>query len=465
MKGSRFEVTILILGWLSVSTLGAGEAAGGGMDAAHWPQFRGPLARGIADGKPLPVTWGGKEGANVAWRTPIPGLGHSSPAIWGDRLFVTTAISEADTAGIRTGLYGDIAPVDDESSHRFELWCLDRRSGEVLWKRLAYEGAPRVKRHTKSTHANPTPAVDGQRVVVSFGSEGLYAYDLDGELLWKKDLGLLDSGFYTVPAAQWGFGSSPVLHDGRVIVQADVQKNSFLAAFDAATGNQLWRTARDEVPTWSTPTVHEGGGRTQVIVNGFKHIGGYDFATGRELWRMKGTGDIPVPTPYVVDERIFLTSSHGFGSPIYVIKTSAEGSIERDDAGNHPHLAWSKPRGGSYMPTTVVYEGLLYVCRDNGALTVYDAATGEPRDQKRLGGGSAGFVAAGVAGDGKIYFTDEDGVTHVVKAGRKITVLAENELGEVVLASPAIADGTIYFRTRDHVVAIGPAAAAAPGGA
>ncbi len=423
--------------------------ATGVASAQEWPQFRGPGARGVADGSPLPVEWDGESGGGILWRTPIPGLGHSSPVIWGDRLFVTTAVSAGVDTGIRTGLYGDISPVDDDSVHRYEVYCLDRGSGEVLWKETAIETVPQVKRHLKSTHANPTVATDGRNLVVSFGSEGLYVYDLDGKLRWKKDLGVLDSGFFRVPDAQWGYAASPVLDSGRVIVQADVQKDSFLAAFNVDNGDEIWRVARNEVPTWSTPTVNDDGQRKQVIVNGFRHIGGYDFDTGVELWKMAGSGDIPTPTPFVVDGLIYLTSSHGGGSPIYVIPTSASGTLELDQ------LAWSQERGGSYMPTTVVYDGLHYVGRDNGVLSVFDARTGEKQYEHRLGEGRFSFVASPVAGDGKVYFNSEDGVTFVVAAGKELEVLARNDVGGRVLASPAIADGKLYIRTLNELVAIG----------
>ena len=414
----------------------------------HWPQFRGPGARGVADGTALPTHWDGDSGAGIAWRTPIPGLGHSSPVIWGDRLFVTTAVSERDDAGIRTGLYGDISPVDDDSVHRYEVLCLDRHTGEILWQRTAIATVPQVKRHLKSTHANPSVATDGEHVVAFFGSEGLYVYDFEGTLRWKKDLGLLDSGFFQVPAAQWGYAASPVIADGRIIIQADVQKNSFLAAFDLADGREIWRVGRDDVPTWSTPTVHDDGTRHQVIVNGFRHIGGYDFETGAELWRMAGTGDIPTPTPFVVDGLIYLTSAHGGGSPIYVIPTDARGTLTPEQ------LAWSQERGGSYMPTTVVYDGLHYVGRDNGVLTVFDAKTGAKHYETRLGAGRFSFVASAVAGDGKVYFNSEDGVTFVVAAGTELDVLAENDIGGRVLATPALADGTVYIRTLDDLIAV-----------
>ncbi|MEM7048452.1 MAG: PQQ-binding-like beta-propeller repeat protein [Acidobacteriota bacterium] len=419
--------------------------------AQQWPQFRGEGARGIAEGHPLPEKWDGESGEGILWRTAIPGLGHSSPVIWGDKLFLTTAVSEKDDAGIRTGLYGDIDPVKDDSSHRFELYCLDRQSGKVLWRRTAVETVPQVKRHLKSTHANPTVATDGTHLVVSFGSEGLYVYDFDGNLKWKKSLGLLDSGFFLAPDAQWGFGSSPVLVDGRIIIQADVQKGSFLTALAIKDGREIWRVPRNDVPTWSTPTVHDDGKRKQVIVNGFRHLGGYDFATGEELWKMAGTGDIPTPTPFVIDDLIYFTSSHGGGSPIYVVPTSASGTLTPDK------LPWFRERGGSYMPTTIVYRGLHFVGRDNGVLTVLDAKTGERHYADRLGGGRYSFVASTVAGDGKIYFSSEDGVILVVAAGKEPKVLAENDINGRILSTPAIAEGTIYFRTLKEVVAVGHA--------
>ncbi len=426
--------------------------------AQEWPQFRGPGARGVADGSTLPVHWDAETGHGITWRTPIPGLGHSSPVIWGDRLFITTAVSQKDDAGIRTGLYGDISPVNDDSVHRYAVYCLDRKTGEVLWQRTATETVPQVKRHLKSTHANPSIATDGENLVVFFGSEGLYVYDLDGTLRWKKDLGMLDSGFFQVPEAQWGYAASPVLDAGRIIVQADVQKGSFLAAFKVEDGAQVWRVERDDVPTWSTPTVHDDGERKQVIVNGYRHIGGYDFETGAELWKMAGTGDIPTPTPFVVDNLIYLTSAHGGGSPIYVIPTSASGALTPEK------LAWSQERGGSYMPTTVVYDGLHYVGRDNGVLTVFDAKTGEKHYEHRLGDGKFSFVASSMAGDGKIYFNSEDGVTFVVAAGTELEVLAQNDVGGRVLSSPAIADGTIYIRTLREIVAVDRASEKPMGG-
>jgi outer membrane protein assembly factor BamB len=428
----------------------AGEA-----DDANWPQFRGPAARGVADGRALPATWNLAEGTHVKWKTPVPGLGHSSPVIWGDAVFLTTSISGVKDPLLKVGLYGNIDPVEDDTKHKFIVYRIDATTGKIVWERTAFEGVPKIKRHQKSSHANPTPATDGKHVIALFGSEGMYAYDLDGKLLWKKDLGVLDSGYFEVPSAQWGFASSPVIHDGRVIVQADVQEGSFLAAFDVKTGKELWRTSRDDVPTWSTPTVHAGGARTQVIVNGYKHLGGYDLETGKELWRMQGTGDIPIPTPYVVDDLIFFTSAHGGGSPIYAVRTTASGDISlgEEDRSNE-QVAWSHPRGGSYMPTTLVYGDLLYVLRDSGVLGAYDIKTGERRYEQRLGSGGGGFTASVIAGDEKLYFTAELGEVYVVKPGPEFELLATNEMDEICMATPAISHGTLFYRTKDHLVAI-----------
>lgn len=426
-------------------------------EQVHWPRFRGPQASGVADGRPTPVRWDVESGENVRWKTAIPGLAHSSPIVWGERLFVTTAVSEGGNEDLKVGLYGDIAPVQDESVHSWRLYALDKASGEILWWREAHRGVPEVKRHTKSTHANPTPATDGERVVAFFGSEGLYVYDMAGELEWSKDLGTLDSGFFLFPNAQWGFGSSPVLVDGKLIVQVDVQGPSYLAAFDAATGEELWRTERDEVPTWSTPTIYEHGGRKLVAVNGWKHIGGYDLETGREVWRLRGGGDIPVPTPVLGEDLLFITNAHGFQSPIYAIRQDARGDISLgDEEASNDGIAWSTRRDGAYMQTPIVVGDHLYVCRDNGVVGCYELDGGREVYRQRLGkGGTSGFSASAVSDGETIYFSNETGEIFVVRAGPEFELLAVNEMNEIVMATPAISQGTLYFRTRGHVVAVG----------
>ena len=422
--------------------------------AGNWPQFRGPHGSGIGDGKP-PDTFDVDEGDNVRWKTAVAGLGHASPVIWGDRVYLVTAVSENEDQSLKVGLYGNIEPVRDDSVHRFQLLALDRKSGKVAWTRTAHEGVPAVKRHTKASHANSTPATDGEHVVAMFGSEGLYCYDSDGELRWKKDFGTLDSGYFAVPAAQWGFGSSPVIHDDIVIIQADVQKGSFLAAFQLEDGEPIWRTERDEVPTWSTPAVYTGDAGAQVIVNGFKHIGGYDLKTGKPVWWMKGGGDIPVPTPILGDGLVYITNAHGGMSPVYAVKLGAEGDITlAKKSTDSEHVAWSHKRYGAYMQTPLLLDDLLYVCRDNGVLSVYHADSGKLAYRKRVASGH-GFTASLVTAGGQVYATAETGAVFVFRAGEAYEQLAENDLGEVAMATPAIADGAIYFRTRGHLVAVG----------
>jgi outer membrane protein assembly factor BamB len=430
-----------------------------------WPGFRGIRASGVAEGYPTPLRWEIASGANVKWKTEITGLAHSSPIVWGTQLFVTTAVSAGPAPELKVGLYGDVRSAADTGSQRYEVVCLDKTTGQVRWRTTAYEGAPETRRHPKSTHANPTPATDGRHVVSFFGSEGLYCHDVDGRLLWKKDFGVLDSGFFMAPDAQWGFASSPVIHQGRVILQVDVQKDGFIAALDVATGEEVWRVGRDDVPTWSTPTVWPlsgtgsapgaPGAQTVVLVNGFRHIGAYDFATGREVWRLTGGGDIPVPTPIVAHDLAFITNAHGRMAPVYAVRAAASGDISLEaDSRSNAGVAWSAPRDGGYMQTPIVYGELLYVGRDNGVVTAFDARTGEQKYQTRIGDGSTGFTSSPVAADGKLYFTSEQGDVVVVRAGPEYQELARNELGEIHMATPAISEGVLYFRTRGHLIAI-----------
>jgi len=421
--------------------------------AVHWPSFRGPGAGGIGDGPAVATEWDVPAKKNVLWRKPLPGLAHSSPVIWGERMFLTTAVRKDGKQDLKVGLYGDIRPVEDESEFRFELHCLDKTTGETLWSRVAWEGVPSVPRHPKGSHAASTPATDGKRVLAFFGGEGLYCYDLDGELLWKRDLGPMDSGFYLVPGAQWGFGSSPILHDDRVIVQCDVQEGSFVAALDANTGEDVWRTTRDDVPTWSTPTVYIGAERNQVICNGYHHAGGYDLSTGEELWKLVDGGDIPVPTPIIAAGLIFLTNAHGKQAPIYAVDVGASGTLSTDPE-EEPFLAWGRSRRGNYMQTPLAYGDHIYFCNDAGIVTCYTLATGEELYRERLGEGRTGFTSSPVAANGNLYYASEEGDVHVVATG-EFNVLSVNPLGEECMATPAISAGVIYYRTRGHVVAIG----------
>jgi outer membrane protein assembly factor BamB len=417
---------------------------------SNWPQFRGPGASGAGAGSP-PVEWNGESGKNIRWKAEIPGLGHSSPIIWGDRIFVTSAVAAAGESPLKVGLYGDIQPVEGEAAQNFNVYCIDRKSGKILWQRTALSGQPKIKRHPKSTHANPTPATDGKHLVVFFGSEGLFTYDLNGKLLWKKDFGVLDSGFYMAPEAQWGFASSPIIHDGMVIIQADIQKGSFLVSLDVATGKELWRTARTDVPTFGTPAVVPSASGMQVVVNGWKHIGGYDLKTGKERWKLRGGGDIPVPTPVFGSGLIVITNAHGSSRPIYAIRPDATGDITESRAG----IAWSQERSGNYMQTPLLDDGLGYFCHDTGVLSVYSMSTGQRLYQQRLGGGTSGFSSSPVAAGGRLYITNEEGRTYALAEGPEYKLLAENELGETVMSTPALSGDTLYIRGRNHLFAIG----------
>ncbi|MFT5051552.1 MAG: outer membrane protein assembly factor BamB, partial [Chlamydiales bacterium] len=425
----------------------------------HWPSFRGPGATGIVEGHGAPLEWSVTEDEGVAWRVAVPGLGHSSPVIWGDKLFLTTAVPKQGEAQL-SSLYGSEGygsgdSVEDEGPQAFMLLCFDKGSGELLWNNVLHEGVPKIKRHPKASHASSSPTCDAGRVVAFFGSEGLYCCDHEGKLLWKRDLGVLNAGAPGQPQYEWGFASSPVLHEGVVLVQCDVQDQSFLMALDAADGTDLWVTERDEDSTWSSPTVFAApeGGTSQVIANGYKHVGGYDLKTGDPLWKLVGGGDVPVPTPVIADGMIFLTSAHGRLAPIYAISPSARGDISMDPEESEA-LVWMHPRRGIYMQTPLVYDGQVYACSDGGILASFDAATGDMLYRERLGSGSAGFSGSAVATDGLIYLSAEDGEVHVVAAGPEFERVTVNDLGDTCMSTPALSEGVLYFRTQRHLLAV-----------
>jgi outer membrane protein assembly factor BamB len=435
----------------------------------NWPQFRGVNAAGLSQGPETPATWNIETGENILWKREIPGLGHSCPVIWGNRLFVTTAVNQRKAAPLKVGLYGDPDSAEDSDVQQWKVICLDKTTGEILWEKTAHEGVPKLKRHTKSTHANCTVATDGSSVVAFFGSEGLYCYDTTGQLRWMKDLGLLRTSpmiYNDAPEPrgidlEWGFASSPVIYENRVFIQCDILTNGFIAALDLVDGKEIWRTRRDDTATWSTSSVCLDGPRPQLIVNGWKHMGGYDLRTGQEIWRMSGGGDCPVPTPLVWDGLVFLTSAHGPRRPLYAVRTGATGDISlKDQVSTNRWVAWSAIRGGSYMQTPLVYSdavhtNLLYSCHVDGILSCYEARTGRVFYKERLGSGGDGFTASPVASPGKIYFTSETGSVFVVKPGPEFNVLATNQMREICMATPSISDGKIFFRTQSHVVAIG----------
>src|SRR5262249_46218151 len=276
--------------------------------AGSWPSFRGPQASGGAGGQHLPGRWDAGEGGDGLWRPPIPGVADSSPIVWGDRGFVTSAVSANPNASFKPGLYGDGDASEDRSTQRWMLYAIDRRTGRIAWERVAVEGAPIDKRHMKSTYASATPATDGRIVVALFGSEGLYAYDVNGAFRWKVDLGRMNMGAYDVPTFEWGPASSPILWNGLVIVQVDTQADSFIVALHAATGKGAGKTARAERPSWGTPTVAATAAGPRLVTNASNYVRGYDPATGRELWKLGGSSKITAPTPVFADG-VFVVAS------------------------------------------------------------------------------------------------------------------------------------------------------------
>jgi outer membrane protein assembly factor BamB len=375
--------------------------------------------------------------------------------VWGNKVFVTTAVNSVKDE-TRYGLFGDVEPVKNDPQHAWKVIAIDKLTGKILWERTAYEGIPKVKRHPKSSHAASTPVTDGKYIIANFGSEGLYAYDFNGKLLWKQDLGVLDAGWFYDVDYQWEYGSSPIIYKNLVIVQADIQKNSFIAAYDIKSGKLVWKTPREELSSWGTPTIYEGKQRADLITNGTKAIRGYDPMTGKELWCLGPMSEITTPTPFVAHDLIFVTSGYPPVQPIYAIRPGGSGDISlKEGQESNEFIAWSKQRGGPYMPTPIVYGELLYTCSNQGVLTAYNAKTGERVYQERLGGTGGAFTASPVASDGKIYLSSEDGDVFVVKAGPKYELLAKNPVGEVMMATPAISDGLVIVRTISNLYAFG----------
>lgn len=428
---------------------------GPGSDVGSWPSFRGSDASGIAYGQGLPDEWNGETGDNILWKTPIPGLAHSSPVVWGERLFVTSAISSEAGASFRPGLYGDGDASSDRSNHRWMIYALDKHSGEIVWERIAYQGEPRDKRHVKSTYASSTPSTDGRIVVAAFGSQGVFAYTVDGDFLWSVDVGRIDVGAYDIPTFEWGPASSPIIWNGVVYLQCDTQKDSFLLALDAVTGETLWKTERDELPSWGTPTVYEGPAGTELITNAANFIRGYDPRTGEELWRLGGSSKITAPTPVFTEDFIVVASGRRPEQPIFVLRPGARGDITLDaDQTSNEHVVWSLRRRGPYMPTPLIYDGILYVLSNNGVFDAYDLETGDEIYRSRLPHLGSGFSSSPVAADGRIYLSNEDGDMIVLAAGGEFEHVATNPMGELLMATPAISEGVMYVRGVASVFAI-----------
>ena len=426
-------------------------------DPPNWPGFRGPSASGVADGQGLPDTWNGVSGEHIAWKTPIPGLAHSSPIVWDDRVYLTSAISSRPDATFKPGLYGAGTASEDRTKQRWVVIALDRRSGRTLWERTAYTGVPKEKRHIKATYANSTPATDGRYIVAFFGSQGLYAFDRNGKEVWARDLGVLNAGAYDLPEYEWGNASSPIIYKDMVIVQCDTQNESFVLAVSLKTGRNVWKTARKELPSWGTPTVVvPSRGEPELVTNASNFIRGYDPVTGVERWRLGGSSKITAPTPVFSQDTVVVASGRAPERPIFAIRPGGSGDISpQPGADSSSHVVWSKTGRGSYMPTPIIYGGILYVLSNAGLFDAYELQTGRELYRQRLPHQGSGFSASPVAADQRLYLSSEDGDVFVVRAGPTFELISKNPMGEPLMATPALAGGTMYVRGERHLFAIG----------
>jgi len=421
----------------------------GAVTAANWPQWRGPDGSGISNEKNLPAVW--TPTTNIKWKAAIPGRGHSSPIVWGNRVFVTTAVEGEVVPGAKAVthlndgkefLHPDSIGADRK--HQFKVIALNRESGKILWEATAWEGTPYDNRHRKSSYAASTPATDGKLVYAFFGTEGLYAYDFNGKLAWKAQLGNLGT-------VGMGTGTSPILYDNFVIVQCDEDNGeaSFIVALDKKTGKEAWRTPRKIQVSWSTPLLVKTATRSELITSGTETVISYDPATGKELWRHKGVESNAIPSPVANSDMVFLVA--GFPAKIAMaIKLGGSG-----DMTDTPNVPWKYTKGTAYVPSPILYGDYVYLTTDRGILTCIDAKTGEVKYEGGRIPIPATFTASPVAFEGKILMTSEDGDTFIVKAGPKHEVLATNSVGEPVYASPAIADGRIFIRGEKNLYCIG----------
>ena len=412
---------------------------------ADWPAFRGLGGRGVAEGFSLPSAWNAdaKSGdlKNIQWQVDVPGLGHSSPVVKGNQLFLLTAVATEGDAPLKVQSGGKPTAADDNGVQNWLLLCYDKNSGKELWQQTLRSGKPKATRHAKATHANTSVCIVGDKLVTFLGSEGLYCHGLDGKMIWKQDLGVIDISKYGIG---WGFSSSPAVHDDRIVLVCDDPDNPFLTARKLNDGSEIWRTSRKGIceRSWGTPLVHESEGTTQVVVNGWPKVVSYDFENGKEIWSFDGGGDNPVPTPFEANGLLYISSAHGGPSPIYAVRPGTAGDF-----------AWKVDKGGSYMSTPVVYGDQIYTGGSRGIIRSFDANSGEVIFQGRLGK-KAGVIASLVAGDGKIFCASENGTAYVLKHGRKLEIVSENGLGDPCLATPAISEGMIFIRTTKKLMAI-----------
>ena len=419
---------------------------------AEWPQFRGLRAGAVADDPALPDTW--SETENVAWTVDIPGLGWSSPVVWGDHVFLTSAISAGEERAPVPGLYDpgeEYGKTRSTAEHSWMVYDIDVETGGIRWARELQQVVPPELKHLKNSFASETPVTDGRRVYVYFGSVGLVAaLNMSGETVWRVSLGAFNGG------QEFGSAASPALHDGRLYIVNDNTTGSFLAAFDTATGEELWRVDRDESENWSTPFVWENELRTEIVTTGRRRIRSYDL-DGNQLWELGGmTGNV-VPTPFARYELLYLSSGYpgAFPRPVYAVRPGASGDISLEDGEtSNEHVAWYQDRLGTYSTSALVYGDYYYTLLDRGFLLCHDARTGEEiYGRQRIAPGHA-FTASPWGYNGKVFVLSEDGETYVIEAGPEFKISHTNTLDEMALATPAIVRGSLFLRTQTKLYRI-----------
>lgn len=415
----------------------------------NWPQFRGPRA-GVVEDQVLPTAWSTTE--HVAWAVNIPGHGWSSPIVWGERVFVTTAVAEGPTEMPEKGLYlGGNRDTPSDKVHQWKVYCLDLNSGKVLWDTVAHKGVPPYATHVKNSYASETPITDGERVYAYFGNVGLFCYDREGRELWSRKWEAVKTRY------SWGTAASPVLYQDRIYIVNDNDQQSFLAAFDKKTGEQVWRVDRDEKSNWATPYVWENDRRTELVTSGTGKVRSYDLA-GKPLWELAGTTNIAIPTPFAAEGLLYVTGGYVGDSvrPLYAIWPGAAGDISlKDGQNNNDFIAWCQRKAGPYNPTPIAYQGYVYVLYDRGTLSCFEAKTGkEVYIGKRIADGANAFTCSPWANKGKLFCLSEDGDTFVIQAGPEFKVLGCNKLQEMCMATPAAARGSLLVRTLSKLYCI-----------
>ncbi len=419
----------------------------------NWPGFRGSNATGNGDGLALPTGWNLETGKGILWQVELAGLGNASPVVWGNRVFIATAVGEGVAQKLRVGNTGDGSSVEENVTHSWRVYAYDKQSGNELWHKEIGRGKPLTKRHFKATQANATPATDGRYLVAVFPTAGLACLDLDGHVLWHHDLGGLNVSAFYDPNTQWGFAASPIIHGSRVILQVDVYGDSHIAAWDLASGKQIWRTERDVATSWSTPAIFPTKAGDELVVNG-STIYGYDPETGGELWRLGPNSELVIAAPVVGDGVVYVSAGYPPVKPIYAVRAGIRGEHRIEPGAEHPSLMWSHRRGGAYMPTPLLYRGLFYVVHHNGRMVVYNPKTGEPIHKTRFSQGGT-FTASPIAVNGKLYIPTEEGTLYVLDAAPGFEELAVHDFGEPLMATPAVSEGMLLVRTPSRLIAIG----------